>query len=181
MKAWGWRDESGVEMREQLGGAPATSGADDAVDLGIGEGDVEVVEALLECAGVVERAAVEGVGAQDGSVAKGTEDALCPAGLTRASGCWLARSRPVLRRDAALRPYRLCPRLLHRPAASPRQMISAGPVSCITASFDGQTVRCGPPSAMAVSSRFVSRRAMAAAEEAQVPVPEEVVGPQPRS
>ena len=57
----------------------------------------------------------------------------------------------------------------------------SGPVSIIAASVAGQTVRCAPPSAIAASSRSAPRRAIAAADEAHVPVPDEVVGPHPRS
>ena len=74
MKALGLaRMSVGVEKREKFGGAPAAAGAEDGVDGGVGEGGVEVGDAVGGSAGVVERAAVERVGHDDGVVAVGFE------------------------------------------------------------------------------------------------------------
>ena len=47
----------------------------------------------------------------------------------------------------------------------------------------GSTIRSATSAVipLEISSRFTPRNTIEAAEEAQVPVPEEVVGPQPRS
>jgi hypothetical protein len=66
-------DEQGVEEREEFGGAPAAAGAEDRVDGGVGEGGVEVCDAIGGSARVVEGAVVERVGHHDGRVAAGFE------------------------------------------------------------------------------------------------------------
>ena len=68
-----------------------------------------------------------------------------------------------------------------QPGNLPLQMISAGPVSRIAASLAGHTVRCGSTFCMRRKFAIKLRNAIAAADEAHVPVPEEVVGPHPRS
>ena len=66
-------EEAGVEEGKELGGAPAAAGAEDGVDGGVGEGGVEIGGAVGGSASVIERAAVEGVGHDDGVVAIGFE------------------------------------------------------------------------------------------------------------
>ena len=66
-------EEIGVEEGEEFGRAPAAAGAEDGVDGGVGEGGVEVGDAVCCGARVVERAAVEGVRHDDGVVAVGLE------------------------------------------------------------------------------------------------------------
>jgi len=61
------------------------------------------------------------------------------------------------------------------------QITRAGPVRCITASPPCQTTCCAPPSEVASNSCPHPRSAILAAADAHVPVPEEVVGPTPRS
>ena len=171
-------EERGVEEGEELGGAPAAAGAEDAVDGGVGEGGMEVGDAVRGGAGVVERAVVEGVGHDDGVVAVGLErgaallDAL---GFVRRGGGDDGDAASLFEGLGAWR------WMNQAKSTSPVQMISAGPVRSISLELVGQTTCWVPPSAMAVSSRAVLCRTMAAVDAAQVPVPLEVVGPQPRS
>src|SRR5580658_7062250 len=64
---------------------------------------------------------------------------------------------------------------------SPKQISSAGPVSRISEPGPCHCTVCAPPGAITRSTGEAPRRAMAALALAQVPVPEEEVGPTPRS
>ena len=79
-------DEIEVEAGEKLGGAPAAAGAKDGGDGGIGEGGVEVGEALLDRAGVVDGTGGEGVRKEDGFVAEGAEMTHAGADTIRTGG-----------------------------------------------------------------------------------------------
>ena len=65
--------------------------------------------------------------------------------------------------------------------ASPRAIRAAGPVSLSSVPGPSQATVCAPPGATTVSGERQPCNASAAVAEAELPVPEEVVGPTPRS
>ncbi len=65
--------------------------------------------------------------------------------------------------------------------ASPRAMSEAGPVRLSSIPGPSQVTTCDPPGANTVSGETQRRKASAAVAAAEVPVPEDVVGPTPRS
>ncbi len=67
-------NEVEVEAFKQVVGAIAAAGSDDGCDVGIGEGGVEIGEALVGGAGEVGRMLAEGVRGGNGIVAKVAED-----------------------------------------------------------------------------------------------------------
>ena len=141
----------------------------------------KIIQPILHRTRIVERPAIQRMRAQNSLIPKRLQmrDARDPP--VQASAC---SPEKHCQRGATQQRRRLHHRIRrarHSAETSPTQMISAGPVSSITASLLGHTVRCAPPSAIAVSSRSTLRNAIAAAEDAQVPVPDEVVGPHPRS
>ena len=63
----------------------------------------------------------------------------------------------------------------------PRATTTAGPVSCSSALVLGHSTSCSPPGANTRSRDGAPSSAIMAAALALVPVPEEEVGPTPRS
>src|SRR5271170_1014149 len=167
-----------IQMRKQLRRAPAAPRANDPINFAIRKSCMQVLQTVFQFARIVKRPTVQRMRAENGPVPE-------PLQMRHAAFDQLRLGRTRRRQNSKSRARTQCTRLeewrCHSAVTSPRQTISAGPVSRITASLAGHTVRCGPPSAIAVNARSAPRNAIAAADEAQVPVPDEVVGPHPRS
>ncbi len=173
-------NQPGIQMRKQLRRTPPSPRTDNPVDRRISKRRMKIPHPLLNRPRIIERPAIQRMRSHNRPIPqrfKMNHPTPHQLSLRRTS------RRDHRQRSASAQTTRLrrSHHDRHSAQTSPRQIISAGPVNIIALSLPSQTVRCAPPSATAVNSLSVPRIVIAAAEEAQVPVPEEVVGPQPRS
>src|ERR1700754_2321718 len=164
-------------MRQKFGCAPSAACADDGFDRRITESVVKVFHAEGDISCVIEGTGCECGWEQHRLITKRCETLHAK---TDQWFFWCAGRRHDGNACAGLQSCRTNHASIPCRLTSPLQTICAGPVS-INCSPSFHTTRCAPPSDDASSVRLHPRRTMLAADDAEVPVPDDCVGPTPRS
>src|ERR1035441_8990341 len=182
-------DQLQIEAVEQVVGAIAAAQAGHHARLFIGEGAMQVFEALRLGSGKVERSLLEGVVSKPGHKAQRAQTFQAPFGELKPGGGrgrnhahagTLTCGEELQEREPLWNQFGI-DRRRHIYHASPRAIKAAGPVSLSSVPGPSQATVCAPPGAATVSGDLASPSAIAAVAAAELPVPEEEVGPTPRS